>query len=59
MKQMCSEHQSPDLGDNFIVFEPLHSLSLVASQAEELSFSLFSNKEDGDQRLGVNSIRCF
>ena len=51
--------KSPDLGDNLIVSEPLHSLSLVAPQVEELSFSLFFNKEDRDLRLGVNSILYF
>lgn len=55
---MCSGHRSPDLGDNFIVFELLHSLSLVVPQAEEPTFSLFSNEEDGDPRLNVNSVHC-
>lgn len=34
-------------GYNLIVFEPVHSLSLVAPQVEELTFSLFPNEKGG------------
>lgn len=54
-----SQSKYADVRDNFIVFELLHSLSLVVPQAEELIFSLFSNEEDGELSLSVNSILCF
>lgn len=44
---------------SLLVCEPLRSLFLGVPQAEELSFSPFSNKEGRDLRRAVNSGLCF